>query len=237
MSIEKVPTIPKLSEVVLNTLIQSIADGKIEVGKELMPERDLAEVLGVGRGSLRECLVILEFLGIIESKRNRKIVVRDTEAIERAMTLIQLSRQQNILSDYVDFRCMIEPMIAEMACEHATKEDIQQLEELQRRLKNNMDDMEADYRFHVVLAYATHNSVIAAVMDYLVVMVRSIREMSLSIPGRPEEAYGEHGLILEAVKRGDSEMAKMAMQLHLKKVRTVVESSKELDLQQNTDGG
>lgn len=69
----------KISELVLQTIFDSISEGKIKLGEELPPERDLSEMLGISRGSLRESLAILEFLGIIENRGNRKVVVRDAE--------------------------------------------------------------------------------------------------------------------------------------------------------------
>ena len=71
----------------MQSLLKAIEEGHTQVGKELPSERDLAEDLGVGRGSLRECLAVLDFLGAIESKGNRKKVVRDAHYIRRAMTL------------------------------------------------------------------------------------------------------------------------------------------------------
>ena len=70
---------PKIPELVMQALIEAIESGHIRVGEELPSERDLAETLGVGRGSLRECLAILEFLGAIQIRSNRKVVVRDAD--------------------------------------------------------------------------------------------------------------------------------------------------------------
>ena len=58
---------PKLPQLVAQTLINAIESGQIQVGQELPSERDMAEMLGVSRGPLRECLAILEFLGAIQS--------------------------------------------------------------------------------------------------------------------------------------------------------------------------
>lgn len=64
MQLEKIRFVsPKIPELVMQALISAIESGQIQVGEELPSERDLAEHLGVGRGSLRECLAILEFFG------------------------------------------------------------------------------------------------------------------------------------------------------------------------------
>lgn len=71
MQLDKIQnTSPKIPELIMQSLIGAIEAGHIHVGEELPSERELAESLGVGRGSLRECLAILEFLGAIESRGN-----------------------------------------------------------------------------------------------------------------------------------------------------------------------
>ena len=87
MQLEKIRFVsPKIPELVMQALISAIESGQIQVGEELPSERDLAEHLGVGRGSLRECLAILEFLGAIENSGSRKKVARDADYIRRAVS-------------------------------------------------------------------------------------------------------------------------------------------------------
>ena len=69
MQLEKIQyNQPKVPELVMQSLIAAIDKGDISVGGELPSERDLAETLGVGRGSLRECLAILELVGAVEKR-------------------------------------------------------------------------------------------------------------------------------------------------------------------------
>jgi len=94
MQLEKIQqhTLPKIPELVMQTLISAIERGDVHVGEELPSERDLAEMLGVGRGSLRECLAILEFLGAIENRGNRKVVIRDADYIQSGFPTSPTSR-------------------------------------------------------------------------------------------------------------------------------------------------
>ena len=94
MRLEKIQYVsPKIPELVMQALISAIESGQIRVGEELPSERDLAEHLGVGRGSLRECLAILEFLGAIENRGSRKKVARDADYIRRAASFVRISNQ------------------------------------------------------------------------------------------------------------------------------------------------
>ena len=92
MNFEKIqassPTIPEL---VLDSLLQAIESGRIQVGRVLPPERDLAEALGISRNSLRECLSILNFMGIVENRGNRKVLVKNADYFRKARSLLELS--------------------------------------------------------------------------------------------------------------------------------------------------
>jgi GntR family transcriptional repressor for pyruvate dehydrogenase complex len=76
----------------------------------------------------------------------------------------------------------------------------------------------ADLRFHLTLAEASGNRLIAHLMD----AIRSLLQRSLSsayhIPGSPEGAVVLHGLILEAIAARRPEEARQRMQEHVSRV-------------------
>ena len=82
---------PKVPELVMDSLLKAMEAGTIRVGEELPPERDLAEALGISRNSLRECLAIMSFMGIVENRGNRKILVKNADRFRKARSLIGLS--------------------------------------------------------------------------------------------------------------------------------------------------
>ena len=105
MQLEKIQNVsPKIPELVMQALINAIESGQIRVGEDLPSERDLAERLGIGRGSLRECLAILEFLGAIEANGNRKRVARDADFIRQAISFVRVSNQLDAREDFNEFR-------------------------------------------------------------------------------------------------------------------------------------
>ena len=125
MQLDKIQnTSPKIPELIMQSLIGAIEAGHIHVGEELPSERELAESLGVGRGSLRECLAILEFLGAIESRGNRKVLLRNADFIQKVRTWIESANQMDTRRTFNEFRQVIEVGIVKLACERATDEDI-----------------------------------------------------------------------------------------------------------------
>ena len=163
MQLDKIQnTSPKIPELIMQSLIGAIEAGHIHVGEELPSERELAESLGVGRGSLRECLAILEFLGAIESRGNRKVLLRNADFIQKVRTWIESANQMDTRRTFNEFRQVIEVGIVKLACERATDEDIAAMATAVEHLKENPSKYEYDVEFHDSLAVASHNSMLAA---------------------------------------------------------------------------
>ena len=207
MQLEKIQyNQPKVPELVMQSLISAIDKGDISVGGELPSERDLAETLGVGRGSLRECLAILEFLGAVENRGNRKIVTRDADYIQKAMSFVR---------DFNEFRRLSEVAIVGLACERATAEDLRTLEGILRDLEAAPGDYMNDVRFHDALAVASHNMMLAATIHLVTSMIAEIRIRFFGRPDYQRRSMESHIAIYEAVKAHDAERAKREMKLHL----------------------
>ena len=205
----------KLPELVMSALIDAIESGQIQVGQELPSERDLAEKLGVGRGSLRECMAILEFLGAVESCGYRKAVARDADYIRKALSFIQISVQANTQDDFNEFRKINEMAIAALACERATKKDLAALEETLVRMERAPEDYTADVDFHDALAVASHNTMLAGTIHLVNSMIADLRNRYVELPGFVQTALESHKAIFEAVKAKDAEAARREMKHHL----------------------
>ena len=217
MQMEKIQhTSPKIPELVMQALITAIDNGHICVGGELPPERELAETLGVGRGSLRECLAILEFLGAIESRGNRKVVARDADYIQRAISFVRVSNQTDIQQDFNEFRRVNEVAIVGLACERATEEDLAAIQEAVRMLAEAPDDYMNDVRFHDALAVASHNVMLAATIHLVNSMIAEIRIRFFGRPDYQQRTQESHNAIYEAVRDRDVARAQREMELHLK---------------------
>jgi len=207
-------TAPKVPELVMDSLLKAMESGDIKMNEEIPPERELAVALGVGRGSLRESLAILEFLGIIESRFNRKVVVKPPDYIQKAIPFIRLSNNRDTMPDFIEFRVATEVAIVELACERATDEDIAVLEEIMSRFAQNPGDVSSDVEFHTQLAKASHNSIYAIVIDLINSMIQDMRARFFELPTYHQVTLQSHRDILEAVKKRDKALAKKEMVQH-----------------------
>src|ERR1700731_1624153 len=108
---------------------QLVRSGDLKAGDRLPPEPDLAQMLHVSRGSLREALKGLMYLGLIKSRAG------DGTYIQSSLSrVLNQHFQWMILLDEVkhleiyELRKIIEPDAAALAAKRATQVDIELLE-------------------------------------------------------------------------------------------------------------
>ena len=198
---------------------------KLQPGDKLPAERELAEMFGVSRSSIRDAIRSLELVGLVEPRQGAGTVVREVsaESLVSPLTTV-LARQQ--VSELLDFRKMLEPPLAARAATHASVEDITEMEEILRRqddkLRRRELAIEEDSEFHYNVAMASDNSVVLKVLDVLMDLLRETRERALQVEGRPQKSLAGHRRILLAIKRRDPAAAEDAMRRHIQDVEKIV---------------
>lgn len=217
----------KLYQKVVKQVQDIIRDGLLQPGDKLPPERQLAEMLHVSRGSLREAILALESMGLVEPRHGEGTVVRDLSAAPLVNQLsVMLVQKRALVGELLEFRLMIEPTLAARAAANATEEEIRQLEEILVRQKAKVDRgelaVEEDSRFHYAIAQAARNSVVLKVLDVFMDFLKESREHSLQVEGRPQRSLNSHRRIVSAIARRDSEGAEKAMRRHISTIEGLV---------------
>ena len=198
---------------------------KLQPGDKLPAERELAEMFGVSRSSIRDAIRSLELVGLVEPRQGAGTVVREVsaESLVNPLTTV-LARQQ--ISELLDFRKMLEPPLAARAATHASVEEVAEMEEILRRqdekLRRSELAIEEDSEFHYSVAMASENSVVLKVLDVLMDLLRQTRERSLQVEGRPQKSLSGHRRILAAIKRHDALAAEAAMRRHIEDVEEII---------------
>lgn len=214
---------PKMPELVMAAILKAMESGQLKIGDDLPSERDLSELLGVGRGSLRESLSVLEFLGVITSRGNRKAVVRDASYVRNAMSFLSLADDANTLADFLEFRRINEAAIARMACKKATDEDIEALGRALEALEQDPQNNAAHQNFHEQLATAAHNAALSVVMNLVNTMMTELRQRNSLKPGYMHGTLEDHRTIYEAISARDAAKAEQTMLDHLKNIEEFCE--------------
>ena len=200
---------------------------KLRPGDKLPSERELAELLRVSRGSIRDAIRSLELMGLVEPRQGTGTIVRavSTESLVNPFANA-LKRRKELVTELLDFRKMLEPSLAARAAVHVSPEEIFEMEEILRRQeeKQKLGDaaVDEDQEFHYSVALASDNSVVLKVLDVLMDLLRDTRARSLQLEARPQTSLAGHRRILAAIKRHDAEAAKSAMRRHLEDVEEIV---------------
>ncbi len=207
--------------------IEKLILEKLHPGDKLPSERELTELLGVSRSSIRDGLRRLELVGMVEPRQGAGTVVREISPDVLVSPLAKvISNRKQMVAELLDFRKMLEPPLAARAARNATKEDIVRMEDILRRqaekLRGGSLAVEEDSEFHYAISTASGNSVVLKVLDVIMDMLRETRAQSLQTAGRPQKSIAGHRRIMTAIKRRNGPAAEKAMQQHLKEVEGMV---------------
>ncbi len=214
------------SENLTEYLIEAIVEGELAPGSKIS-EPELAKQFQVSRGPLREALMRVEGLGLIE--RIPHIGAR----------VIQLSPTK--LVELYAVREALEGMAARLAARNITEIELASLESLLSTHSTHIDQVEGasyfhqqgDFDFHYRIIQASRNQqLIGLLCDELYHLLRMYRYQSPRSHSRPVEALEEHKFILRAIRQRDEELAEMLMRRHISRSRQLIEQQIMLDAQQ-----
>ncbi|MGB7436111.1 MAG: FadR/GntR family transcriptional regulator [Candidatus Acidiferrum sp.] len=200
---------------------------KLQPGDKLPSERELAESLGVSRSSIRDAIRSLELMGMVEPRQGAGTIVREISSESLVNPLANaLKRKEELIAELLDFRKMLEPQLAARAATRVSRDEVAEMEEIldrqEQKLRSEESAVGEDSEFHYAIALASGNSVVLKVLDTLMDLLRGSRERSLQAEGRGRQSLAGHRRILAAIKRHDSEAAKMAMRRHIEDVEEIV---------------
>ncbi|MEE8110309.1 MAG: FadR/GntR family transcriptional regulator, partial [bacterium] len=225
----------QLQEVKKNRVYESIvtqvqgliAQGQLKSGDRLPPERDLVQTFNVSRASVREAICVLESLGLVESRVGSGTYVTTT-SVENLIQPLALSilQERDNLQEILETRRLIEPYLAGLAAERATEAEKEGLGAIVERhgqlVARGETGAEADGDFHLGIARAARNQVLLRLIDGIHDLLVKTRDTGFQIGGRPKQSLNGHLKVLEAIQRGDSAEARIAMDDHLATVEEFV---------------
>lgn len=206
---------------VLRQLRRYIASGVLQPGQKLPSERELAERLGIGRPSVREALKVLEAIGLVESRIGDGTFITDQVGASIGRTIgLSLMTWGGTIVELLEARRMIETEAARTAAEQATEEEQAALARDIARMAvatTFFEYLEADMRFHRLVAQATHNTVVASIVAHLVDLLEEVlREANTDALAMTAEGNGTHQEVLAAIQQRAPEAAADAMRRHLR---------------------
>jgi len=228
------------TDVVLEGIRTMITSGDLGPGARLPVEKDLAESLGVSRGSLREGVRALCIMGVLETRQGDGTYVT---SLDSALLLAPLGFLVDLqpAEHRQDLHAVRRTLESEAASRAALRMSAEALDEAGRVLRDigplvaagrRLDHeaiLDADIAFHHLVAHGSDNAALAALIDALATRTSRARLwLGLHDLGQVAHAHADHLAILEALRQRQPDRARLMMDYHLLVVESALEHEDEV---------
>jgi len=195
-----------------------ITSGEFPPGNRLPAERELAALLGVSRPSVREALIALEVEGWVEVRTGSGVYVLRDSAQHAAVAATEWGPLEVIRA-----RRVVEGEVAALAAQVRQTPHLQSmqaaLQSMQADAQAGRAPLEGDRAFHLTLAAACGNAVLAdTVTQFWDARKGPLFERLgdyFETPDSWRSAIAEHQGVLQALQAGDADAARAAMHHHM----------------------
>ncbi|WP_402468438.1 FadR/GntR family transcriptional regulator [Isoptericola aurantiacus] len=213
----------KLSDTAADQLSARIEAGEYPVGSKLPAEKDLAQLFGVGRSSMREAVRTLEAAGYLESTHGVGVFVRNDKPQNVGPLDLTLGGGYT-MSDLFEVRIALEGMAAELAATRLTDHH----RELLVTFLTAAGDPEVthdefvrlDGKFHRQVAEASGNPLLLVMWETLGIQFEEYSLKVIQMPGRLDRAHADHVGIADALTQGDPALAGDRAREHVRTVQS-----------------
>jgi GntR family transcriptional repressor for pyruvate dehydrogenase complex len=226
-------------ESIIDQFVAQIRDGRLTPNEKLPSERELIQMLGVSRSSVREALQSLVAMGLVEIRQGKGAFVRDPLPqldLNGNFDTYPRRLQQEMRRQLNEARLVLEQGIITLA---AQKSDEPGKTHLRQILDNywssgglaaEVVDWESHDQIHLTIAQAAGNQFLVQILRTLLDMVPDhLREIGARY-GSPEEIDRRleadrhiHMQLCEAIILGDAESARYWMQQHARQEQEIID--------------
>jgi DNA-binding FadR family transcriptional regulator len=209
----------KVAEALAQEIVHEIVSRKLPPGTLLSSEAQMLEDYGVGRGSLREALRILEVHGLITMKPGRNggpmVIEVGTRDYGRMSTLF-FHLGGMTFQQLMEARLVLEPLMARLAAERHAQELVGQLEDPHTvGVEDDSVYFAATNDFHRTVASMSGNPVLNLMSMSLEDIFRDQVSGILSPKDQREHVLEVHAGIAEAIAEGRVDEAESLMHDHM----------------------
>lgn len=210
-----------INEQILSRLKEFLDQKHLKVGSKLPSERNLAALLHVSRPSIREVLRGLAILGIVKSKQGDGTYL--AASLQRVLNLPDqiLTLQESLdLVELAEARSAIEPVVAALAAERASRDDLHKIRAQFQSMKDYRGDrirfLQHDLEFHLAIMQACGNDVLKRMMSVVLEKLFDHSRQVAQNYGDLSEILALHETIFKALRDRDPQGARVAMARHMK---------------------
>ena len=201
-------------------LVELLQQRKLKVGDTIPKEIELAETLGVSRTVVREAILRLRMLGLIESKKKKGAVITSPDLfgiISKSMNPHVLD--QDTLKEIFEIRLVLEIGMADLLFHRITKEDIVELRSIVQNeppaAQYHLFNVEHEIAFHGKLYEITGNETLKKFQKMLLPVFDYVHNSGLLKKQPLLKTFVSHQGLVDVLENGSPELFRNAMRNHL----------------------
>jgi GntR family transcriptional regulator, transcriptional repressor for pyruvate dehydrogenase complex len=220
-----------VTDSIVNQIKDLVLQGKLNEGDKLPPERELMNLFGVGRPSLREALKVLEAQGLIEKTQKGTIITGNHDKFFSDSLMFQLYFSSAQWQDIFEARRFLEKELTYLATTRANSEDFDEIEqtivdmEISVLENNQTEYVRSNLEFHKKIAKASKNLVLFNLYESINNLVKHSQESGVTVYGVMNESLNYHKAIFKAMKERNAERASDLMVQHINSVEGYFQKS------------
>ncbi|OFD24376.1 GntR family transcriptional regulator, partial [Acinetobacter baumannii] len=200
-----------------------IVSGEISENEKLPSEVDFCEEYKVSSPVFREAIRVLNAKGLTYSRPKIGTVVRPKEEWhlldpDVLFWLIQTMPEHEFFKTLSTVRRVLEPELAYIAASTANEEDIERIKQAYEGMEKATtveEFIEPDIQFHLAIAKATHNDLLAYMSKMLVLPLQQSIQVTSLRPNLQGHSLPRHKAILTAIENKDPLSARHASLVQL----------------------
>lgn len=216
---------------VIEKLLEKIHSGEIVTKDKLLPERQLAEVLGETRPVLREALIALEAMGVLDIRDRQGIFLSQNEENEVKMMLQRVHGwPADIVSRAMEVRQIIEPAATGMAAARRSEKDLSKMQVCLKHFSELADQTGEEAArqgaywntsFHTVIIQSADNAYLSRIYEGVYSLIEN-GLLLMRINTSPEKqggrrfAYQDHLKLYELIEAQNSAGAELYAEEHIR---------------------
>ncbi|WP_419803337.1 FadR/GntR family transcriptional regulator [Mucilaginibacter sp.] len=201
-------------------LLELFIEKNFKVGDSIPKELELTEAMGVSRTVIREALLRLRMIGLIESKKHRGSVITSPDLT----SILQKSLKPQIMDDdtlreIFEMRLSLEIGMADFIIERVTPEDLAELKSIvasePKKPQNHLFQIEQEIKFHGKLYDITGNQTLKNFQKMLLPVFDYVHHSGLLKKHVALKNFVSHKGLVELIEKGSAELLRNGMRNHL----------------------
>ncbi|MCS3732106.1 DNA-binding FadR family transcriptional regulator [Mucilaginibacter dorajii] len=201
-------------------MIELFIEKNFKVGDTIPKELELTQAMGVSRTVIREALLRLRMMGLIDSKKKRGAVITSPDLI----SILEKSMNPQILDistlkEIFEMRLSLEIGMADFIIERVTPEDIAELRAIVAVEPNEAQAeiflVEQEIKFHGKLYDITGNETLRKFQKMLLPVFNYVHQSGLLKKPVTFKKFVSHAGLVDLIENGSAEMLRNGMRNHL----------------------